>query len=162
MPQRKADKDIANTNPLESPEGVDITQQSGYAPVREEPSPYTDANDATQAGKKAVSSTAARTKRQASEAADQAGEQIEHAKGRAADAIDSGAGALRDQPEVNIGAVDNARMKVADSMESTASYLRDRDSSGILNDAEQYLRDHPMQAIAGAVAAGFVLGWILT
>jgi ElaB/YqjD/DUF883 family membrane-anchored ribosome-binding protein len=51
--------------------------------------------------------------------------------------------------------------QVAEGMERTAEYLREHDTTEIMNDVERYVRQHPMQAIAGAVVAGFVIARIL-
>jgi len=51
--------------------------------------------------------------------------------------------------------------KAAAGMERTAQYLRDRGTAEMWDDVEAYVRVHPVQGIAGAVAAGFIVGRIL-
>jgi ElaB/YqjD/DUF883 family membrane-anchored ribosome-binding protein len=47
---------------------------------------------------------------------------------------------------------------VADRIEQSAEYLRDRDTGQVMSGVEKYIREHPMQAVLGAVAIGFFIG----
>jgi ElaB/YqjD/DUF883 family membrane-anchored ribosome-binding protein len=51
--------------------------------------------------------------------------------------------------------------KVAEGMERSATYLREHSTEDMRGDVERYVREHPMQAMAGALVAGFVLSRIL-
>ena len=164
-PQRR-DKEIVDNSPLASPSGADITQQSGYEPVREEPSPYSDDFDKSSTGavkeaEQSASEMGDNAKRQASEVGDKVTEQADEATTKAGGSIENVAGKLREQAEGQSGVTAQAGTKVADTMESTASYLKEHDTQEMLDDLERYVREHPMQALAGAVVGGFLIGRIL-
>ena len=48
--------------------------------------------------------------------------------------------------------------RVADGMETTASYLREHDFADMRDDAISLCKKHPVQALVSAVAFGFLLG----
>ena len=52
----------------------------------------------------------------------------------------------------------NAAHRLADGMESTASYLRDRDLKGLGDDVAGICRKYPLQSLLSAVALGFLVG----
>jgi ElaB/YqjD/DUF883 family membrane-anchored ribosome-binding protein len=54
-----------------------------------------------------------------------------------------------------------AGVKVADTMESAAGYLREHNTEDMVGDLEKYVKAHPTTALAGAVVAGFFIGRIL-
>jgi ElaB/YqjD/DUF883 family membrane-anchored ribosome-binding protein len=80
---------------------------------------------------------------------------------KAAGGMEDTAQKLREQTEGKGGVQAKAGEKVAEGMEKTAGYLRDKDSQQIMDDVEQYVKEHPVQAIAGAVVGGFILARIL-
>ncbi|MCK9485612.1 MAG: hypothetical protein M0R73_02760 [Dehalococcoidia bacterium] len=118
---------------------------------------------------------------QASTMADRAGEAAQDAQHRVSEAVDEAsskaqemeatgrekaaegaeraASMLRERSDG--GAVGAATDRAAEGMEKTARYLREHDTSDLLGEIEDYVRQHPVQGIAGAVAAGFVVGRIL-
>jgi ElaB/YqjD/DUF883 family membrane-anchored ribosome-binding protein len=51
--------------------------------------------------------------------------------------------------------------KAAMGMERTAGYLREHSTGDMTADIETYVREHPMQGVAAAVLAGFVIGRVL-
>jgi ElaB/YqjD/DUF883 family membrane-anchored ribosome-binding protein len=79
----------------------------------------------------------------------------------AAEGVGKAASKVREQAARQDGMAGQAGVKVADGMEKTAGYLREHDTDQILDDVEQYVREHPMQAVAGAVVGGFLIGRIL-
>jgi ElaB/YqjD/DUF883 family membrane-anchored ribosome-binding protein len=78
---------------------------------------------------------------------------------KAADGMDRAAERLRQQsPEGAAGAVAE---RTADAAERTATYLREHDTKQMWTDMERYVQEHPMQGVAGALAAGFLIGRML-
>jgi hypothetical protein len=73
---------------------------------------------------------------------------------RAASTIHEKAGSL---PGAGQKAADAAN-RLADGMESTASYLRDHDLKGMGNDVAGICRKYPLQSLLSAVAIGFLVG----
>jgi ElaB/YqjD/DUF883 family membrane-anchored ribosome-binding protein len=165
MQHRGRNKDIVDNSPLASPEGADMTQQSGYTPVREERSPYTGdtERDASMGDESAAGmSGGGRARREASamtqKAREQASQVADEATTTAGESMESVASKLREGTEGQGGMAGQAGTKVADSMENTASYLKEHDTQEMLDDLERYVREHPMQALAGAIVGGFLIG----
>ena len=79
----------------------------------------------------------------------------------AAGGMESAADKIRERTQGKEGMPAEAGAKVADTMERTAGYLREHDSSEILDDVERFVREHPVQAVAGALVGGFVISRIL-
>jgi ElaB/YqjD/DUF883 family membrane-anchored ribosome-binding protein len=92
---------------------------------------------------------------------EQARERAEQGRERAAGGMASAAEKLREQSEGQSGMRAEVGTKAADTMERGASYLREHDTQEIVDDVEKYVREHPMQALAGAVVGGFIIGRIL-
>lgn len=80
---------------------------------------------------------------------------------KAADSMGRAAEQIREKAQTSGGIQAEAGVKLADGMEKTATYLREHDTTQVLDDLETYVREHPMQAVAGAVIGGFVIGRML-
>jgi hypothetical protein len=91
-----------------------------------------------------------------SDTGQQVREQVEQGRERTAEGVERVAGRVRERA-ANIPGSE----RVAEGMEGTARYLREHDTTEIMNDLERYVRQHPMQAVAGAVFAGFLIGRVL-
>jgi ElaB/YqjD/DUF883 family membrane-anchored ribosome-binding protein len=52
----------------------------------------------------------------------------------------------------------DANERVAETIDRTADYLKEHDSEQLFGDVKSYIRKHPMQAVAGAVVGGMLLG----
>ena len=133
-----------------------MTQQSGYTPASEmgRDGSRVDAGDRTRdAGGDA--------RDKVSEFGQKAQQQADAGKDKAAGGMESAASKLREQAAGTDGMTAQAGTKVADGMEKTAGYLREHDTTEMLDDVEKYVKDHPMQAVAGAVIGGFLVGRIL-
>jgi ElaB/YqjD/DUF883 family membrane-anchored ribosome-binding protein len=102
-----------------------------------------------------------RGKQRAQEIGEKAKERAEAGRERAAGGLESAAGQMRERAEAGEGMTAQVGTKVADQMERTAGYLREHDTSQIFDDVEEYVREHPMQALAGAVVGGFLIGRML-
>jgi ElaB/YqjD/DUF883 family membrane-anchored ribosome-binding protein len=100
-------------------------------------------------------------KEKASQAGEKATEVVDQAREKTAEGAQSAADTIREQTAGKGGIQETVGTKAADTMETTASYLREHDTQAMLNDLENYIREHPTQAVIGAVALGFVVGRIL-
>ena len=106
---------------------------------------------------------AEKAQEQATAVKDKALEQAEAGKQRAASGLHSAADQLRnrtgeEEPDDLRG---KAMTKAADTIERSATYLDEHETSEIWDDIEKFVREHPMQAAAGALVAGLVIGRIL-
>jgi ElaB/YqjD/DUF883 family membrane-anchored ribosome-binding protein len=156
--------------------GEDLTQQSGYEPQEGTRSAegYTEGGQFDAYGnagstggkqreaKERVKESAGRAKEQAAEVADKARRQADQGMDKAAEGLHGTAEKLRERAEEQGGVTADAGQKVADTMERTAGYLREHDTQELMDDLERYVREHPMQAVAGAVIGGFLIGRILS
>jgi uncharacterized protein YjbJ (UPF0337 family) len=104
---------------------------------------------------------AGQAKEKAGEYADKARDQAEVRKDQAAGGMESAASQIREKVAGSDGMTAQAGTKVAEGMESAATYLRGHDTNEMWHDFESYARTHPGQTLAGAVVAGFLLGRLL-
>jgi ElaB/YqjD/DUF883 family membrane-anchored ribosome-binding protein len=80
---------------------------------------------------------------------------------RAAEGIQQAAAGMRERFEDQGGMPGQVGTRVADGLERTAGYLREHDSAEMWSDAESFIKEHPLQACAGALVAGFFVGRVL-
>ena len=80
---------------------------------------------------------------------------------KAAGSLDSAAGRIKAMSSEHEGKPARAGTKLAEEMEEAASYLREHDSSEIFKDLSAYVKKHPLQAVVGAIVAGFFVGRVL-
>jgi hypothetical protein len=97
----------------------------------------------------------------ASEYGERAKEQIEAGREQTASGMERAAGMVRERTGDSSGVAGQAGVKVAESMESAAVYLREHNTADIWSDVESYAKQHPGKALAGAVVAGFLIGRLL-
>ena len=97
----------------------------------------------------------------ASEVGQKAQEGVEQGRQQAASGLSQAAETLRERSEGSSGVASDAGVKVAEGMESAAGYLQTHTSTEIWTDVEGYVRQHPGQALAGAIVTGFLIGRIL-
>jgi hypothetical protein len=100
-------------------------------------------------------------KEKASEYGAKAQEQADQTKDQAAGGMERAAEKIRERSESMDGTPAQAGTKVAESMDTAATYLKEHSTSDMLNDLEHFAKEHPGQALAGAVITGFVVGRIL-
>jgi ElaB/YqjD/DUF883 family membrane-anchored ribosome-binding protein len=98
---------------------------------------------------------------QASNAGSKMQEQADMGIDKAAGGLEKAAEQMRGRFEDQDGVQAQVGTKVADSLEKTAGYLRDHEADQIWQDVEQFVKDHPLQAAAGAAVAGFVIARVL-
>lgn len=70
-------------------------------------------------------------------------------------------GRLRNVTQGLNTAAEQVRDQVREHMDSTVEYFRDHDTQKMMNDLTNYVKSHPLPAIAGAVALGFFAGRML-
>jgi hypothetical protein len=89
-------------------------------------------------------------------------ERTEQGRERAAGGLESAANQLRSNfAGDGEGVKGQVGVKVADSLERASGYLREHETEQIWSDVETFVTEHPVQAAAGALVAGFVLGRML-
>jgi hypothetical protein len=87
-------------------------------------------------------------------------EKAEIGKEKVAEGIEGAVGTMRDKLPSD-GMVGKAGTVAADSLEKTAGYLRDHETSELWAEVQEYVKLHPASSLVGALAAGFVLSRIL-
>ena len=82
------------------------------------------------------------------------------ARGRnsAAEALESAAGRLEEGTASSEGIPAQVADRTAQGMHTAAEYLKEHDTSELLNGVERYVKTHPLQSVLVAAAAGLVLG----
>ena len=88
-------------------------------------------------------------------------ESLETGKEKLGGGMESAADMIRDRTGETSGLPHDAGMKLADTMDKTAAYLHEHSSEEIWSDVESYVREHPTQALVGAVLAGWVMARVL-
>jgi ElaB/YqjD/DUF883 family membrane-anchored ribosome-binding protein len=88
-------------------------------------------------------------------------EGLEAGKERLGGGMESAADIIRDRTGETTGLPHDAGTKLADTMDKTATYLHEHSSEEIWSEVEHYVREHPTQALVGAVLAGLVVGRVL-
>ncbi|MGI8926759.1 MAG: hypothetical protein ACR2HN_08970 [Tepidiformaceae bacterium] len=103
--------------------------------------------------------------KKAQETAAQVGEKVSSQADAGIDLAASGLQTAADEVRERLGEqggmAGQVGTKMAGGLERTAGYLREHDSNQVWGDFEQFVKDHPMRAAAGAVVAGFLIGRIL-
>jgi ElaB/YqjD/DUF883 family membrane-anchored ribosome-binding protein len=77
---------------------------------------------------------------------------------RAAEGAHRVAQTLRERAGHFEGVGADAGERVAETFDRGADYLREHDTEQFLGDVKSYVRKHPMQAVAGAIVGGLLLG----
>lgn len=123
-----------------------------------------------QQAKEQVRNLAEDAKRQASQAADQAGDfvstMVTRQKDQAADRLGGMANTLRDvgtrlQDEADAGPIGQYASKAAEQIDRLSHYLRDRDLNTFFRDSETFARRHPDVFLGGTFLAGLLLARFL-
>ena len=134
----------------------DMTQQSGYTPASEMRT-QTTRDEVTNKAKGAAS----QVQDAARDATGMAKERMDEGMDKAAEGVQSAAETVREKAQERGGVTAQYGTKAADVMETSAEYLREHDTSQVMDDIEKFVRDHPVQAVAGAIIGGFILGRVL-
>ena len=75
----------------------------------------------------------------------------------AANALDNTAATLHEQGDRVARATGNAAHATADRIQCVADYVRDNDSTAMLNDVAYLMRRYPAQFLAAGLAVGFLI-----
>ncbi|MEZ4503949.1 MAG: hypothetical protein R3C39_15100 [Dehalococcoidia bacterium] len=106
-----------------------------------------------------------RVQQSVGEMQDEAASRIAAAEARAreggADRIDQAAERIDAAGDSLPGPLSDGATMASHGVERSAEYVRSHTSSDMVEDVESYVREHPVQGVAMAVAAGFVIGRVL-
>jgi len=107
-----------------------------------------------------VSDAASKMKDKANQMAETVSEKLDQQRQSAADTLGRAASAVHENADRLPGGpkVANLTHSVADGIESTASYLRRHDLSGMGKDLMDVCRRYPKQSLVAALAVGFLIG----
>ena len=107
-----------------------------------------------------VSDATSKMKDKASQMAETVSQKLDHQRQSAADTLGRAASAVHENADRLPGGpkVANLTHSVADGIESTASYLRRHDLSGMGKDLMDVCRRYPKQSLVAALAVGFLIG----
>jgi ElaB/YqjD/DUF883 family membrane-anchored ribosome-binding protein len=116
-----------------------------------------------------VSSTASQLKDKASEMVDRAKgkvqewgdtatSKIDEQRVTAAGALETTAGKMHDAADTGAEKISSAVHSAAEGVQSTATYLREHDTSQMLSDLGNVVRSRPAQSLLIAAAIGFLVG----
>jgi ElaB/YqjD/DUF883 family membrane-anchored ribosome-binding protein len=144
-----------NENPTTS-EAEGIGQTTDYRT-----NPNRDGGGTQEKVQQRTEEMAGKAREAASEYGQKAQEQLDKGTDQAAGGLEQAADKLRAQTENSEGMPAQVGVKMADSMETAAGYLREHNTEDMLNDVEHYVKEHPTQALVGAVVAGFFIGRVL-
>jgi ElaB/YqjD/DUF883 family membrane-anchored ribosome-binding protein len=98
----------------------------------------------------------------ANEMRERTGEVMEERRDDAANALERAADRMHDNANgMSSGMGSEIVGGAAEQTERAAGYIRTHGAGDVMSDMEGYVRDHPMQGLAAAVAAGFVVGRML-
>ena len=106
---------------------------------------------------------AEKAQKQATAVKDRAMEQADVGKQKAASGLKSAAEQMRNRTNSGEeeGTKDKVMSKAADTMDKSAQYLEEHEPKEMWSDFEKFVKEHPMQAAAGALVAGVVVGRII-
>ena len=163
---RRTDAQEAGSSSVESDTDRQMAYESQGYPSR--PSVSEEYRQATSAREGAVARAqeealeyGEQVREKAAEYGEKAQQQLDAGKDQAAAGMERAAGQLRERAAQGGGVPAQAGMKVADTMDQAAGYLREHTTAEMWDEVEMYVRQHPAQALAGAAFAGFMLGRIL-
>jgi ElaB/YqjD/DUF883 family membrane-anchored ribosome-binding protein len=89
---------------------------------------------------------------------DKAKDQVDTGLDKAAEGLESTAEKIKGMTGEGEGMPAQAGVKVAEGMETAAAYLKEHSSDEIFKDLEVFVKEHPTQALVGAIFAGFLVG----
>src|SRR4051794_5268249 len=89
---------------------------------------------------------------------DKAKEQADAGKDKAAEGLEATAERIKSMTGEGDGMPAQAGTKLAEGMETAASYLKEHSSDEMFKDLEVFVKEHPTQALVGAIFAGFMVG----
>jgi hypothetical protein len=102
-----------------------------------------------------------KAKEQLDHGLDKAKDQVDSGMDKAAEGLESTAERIKGMAGEGDGLPAQAGTKIAEGMESAATYLKEHSSDELFKDLEGYVKEHPAQALVGAVFAGYLVGRIM-
>ena len=117
-------------------------------------------SDTAQNVKERVADAASTAKQRVSDAGRQATDKIDDKRGAAADALGNAASAIHEKAEDLPGGetVRSVAHSAADTLESTAGYIREHDVRAMMSDVEEIVKRNPGPSLLIAAAIGFLIG----
>lgn len=116
-------------------------------------------DQATDKGRQVMDQASDRTQQareKLDQATDVAHERADQGMDKASQGLDQAAEMVRERAPQG-GTVGNVASTAADTMESASTYLRDKDSSQLMDDLENFIRRKPTESLLAAAGIGFVL-----
>lgn len=80
---------------------------------------------------------------------------------RASERMHGAAEKVREQSHRADGMPSKAGERLAEGMDRTSEYLSEHDTKGLMSDIEDYVKQHPRQAVLGALVGGFIVARML-
>ena len=109
-----------------------------------------------------ISNVAENIKEKASEFTQRVNDTIDDKRETAASALSDTASRIHQSAESLPGAkMTSIAHRAADKLDQTSQYIREHDTSAMMEDVLDFVKRYPAQAIVGAVVAGFLAGRLL-
>jgi ElaB/YqjD/DUF883 family membrane-anchored ribosome-binding protein len=107
-----------------------------------------------------ISNAAARVQDQAAKYGQKAVEAVDASRDSAASTLDTAAAGIRSKADSLPGGpqVSQFARRTADSLGTTADYLREHEMKDMMSDLASFIKAHPTQALIGAAVVGFLAG----
>lgn len=139
------------------------TQQTddGNLFAEQQRSPDGAATETMDKAREGANQAADKAREGASQAADKAREQAEMGRERGAEGMERAASKVRDSMGDKDGMAGEAATRAADTLDRAAGYMKNHDTNEMMRDFQGYVREHPYTAMAGALAAGFLISRVL-
>ena len=108
----------------------------------------------------AVADAAGRAQDAAKRYGQRAMDAVESGRQTAASTLDSAASGIRSKADTLPGGDDVSRFarRAADRIGGAAQYLRDHEVKDMMSEVRDFIKEHPAQALVGAVVVGFLAG----
>ena len=112
-------------------------------------------------GQQKSGSTTETMKEKASQFGSQAKEAAEAGRERAGAGLSTAGEKIQERAGAMGGPTAKIGAKVGETLASAGQYMQDKDTGEIYKDVETYVKEHPVQAVVGAVIAGIVVGKLI-
>ena len=108
----------------------------------------------------AVADAAGRAQETAKRYGQRAMDAVESGRQSAASTLDDAASGIRAKADSLPGGADVSKFarRAADKIGGAAQYLRDHEVKDMMSEVQDFIKEHPAQALIGAVVVGFLAG----
>ena len=108
----------------------------------------------------AMADAANRAQEQAKRYGQRAMDAVESGRESAAKGLDNAASGIRSKADSLPGGAEVSRFarRAADRIGGAAQYLREHEVKDMMSEVESFVKEHPAQALLGAVVVGFLAG----